>query len=327
MSSLADDCISNAGLTCRLLNEQLPSPRLSVFYESGIQWQEWRQTGDVITGRGLNRQIRRAYGFLASRYRPGDRIFLIGYSRGAYGVRSLAGLIDRVGLLRHDAATVRNIRVAWRYYQLGGDAQTLQAFQQTHCHADTDMEMVGVWDTVKALGLRLPVVWRFTEPRHAFHNHRLGRHIRHGFQALALDETRNAYTPVLWHTPEGWNGHVEQMWFRGSHGDVGGHLMGFERARPLSNIPLVWMLDRAETCGLPLPPGWRQRFACDVEAPSVGTWRGWNKIFLFRGRRVVGADRSERIHATARDHVRRARIPLQPGSADQMLRQADISPT
>ncbi len=327
MSSLEADCISNAGLTCRLLTEQLPSPRLSVFYESGIQWQEWRQTGDVITGRGLNRQIRRAYGFLASRYRPGDRIFLIGYSRGAYGARSLAGLIDRVGLLRHDAANVRNIRVAWRYYQLGGAPETVQAFQQAHCHEDTDVEMVGVWDTVKALGLRLPVVWRFTEPRHAFHNHLLGAHIRHGFQALALDETRNAYAPVLWHTPDSWNGHVEQMWFRGSHGDVGGHLLGVEQARPLSNIPLVWMLERAETCGLPLPAGWRQRFPCDVEAPSVGTWRGWNKIFLSRTRRVVGSDRSERIHPTARDHVRRARIPLRPGAAARVLDDAGVSPT
>ena len=56
---------------------------MTVFYEAGIQWRDWRATGDIILGRGINHQIRRAYGYLASRYRPGDRIFLLGYSRGA----------------------------------------------------------------------------------------------------------------------------------------------------------------------------------------------------------------------------------------------------
>ena len=63
-----------------------------------------------MMGRGINRQIRRAYGYLASRYRPGDKIYLFGYSRGAYAVRSLAGVIDRIGLLRPEHATVRHIR-------------------------------------------------------------------------------------------------------------------------------------------------------------------------------------------------------------------------
>ena len=72
-------------------------------------------------------------------------------------------------------------------------------------------------------------------------------------------------------------------------------------ARPLSNIPLVWMLERAEICGLPLPRDWRARFPCDANAPMVGTWRQWGKIFLHRRRRIVGRDPSESIHPTARD--------------------------
>ena len=92
---------------------------------------------------------------------------------------------------------------------------------------------------------------------------------------------------------------VEQVWYRGAHGDIGGQLSGFEAARPLSNIPLVWMLERAESCGLSLPPGWRVRFPRDAEAPSVGTWRNWGKTFLLRRARVVGADDSETLHPTA----------------------------
>jgi hypothetical protein len=116
---------------------------------------------------------------------------------------------------------------------------------------------------------------------------------------LALDETRRAYAPVLWECPPEWNGKVEQVWFRGTHGDVGGQLNGKMESRPLSNIPLVWMLERAEACDLPLPEGWKARFPCAPEAPSVGTWNGAGKLFLIREARKVGGDPSERMHETA----------------------------
>jgi len=297
MSSLDPGCESNAGLTYKLLSE-VSGPSLTLYYEAGLQWQDWRATADVMMGRGINRQIRRAYGYLASRYRDGDRIFLMGYSRGAYAVRSLAGVIDRVGLLKAEHATERNIVTAYRHYQSNQGSEAAQTFAKTFCHSEAHVEMVGVWDTVKALGLRLPLLWRWSEAAHAFHSHALGPTIRHGFHALALDETRHAYEPILWSSTPDWNGHVEQVWFRGTHGDVGGQLGGFKPARPLANISLVWMLQRAETCGLTLPAGWRARFGTDAKAPSVGTWRGWGKIFLLRGPRVVGQDPSERLHET-----------------------------
>jgi uncharacterized protein (DUF2235 family) len=298
MSSLEPGWETNAGLVFKLLSEMRGS-RLSVRYEAGVQWQAWRSTIDVIEGRGINRQIRRVYGFLASRYRPGDRIFLFGYSRGAYAVRSLAGVIDRVGLLRAECATERNVEIAYRHYRRGIDGAAQRAFVKRFCHAEAPVEMVGVWDTVKALGFRAPIVWKLAEERHAFHNHELGPTVRHGYHALALDETREVYAPVLWTSPEGWEGHMEQVWFRGTHGDVGGQLSGIAAARPLSNIPLVWMLGKAEGCGLELPEGWRARFPCDPDAPSIGSMRGWGKLFVLRKRRVVGLDASESLHPTA----------------------------
>ena len=303
MSSLVPGQESNAGRTYRLLAEQ-GGPSLSVYYEAGLQWQDWRSAAGVIAGRGINRQIRRAYGYLASRYRPGDRIFLFGYSRGAYAVRSLAGAIDQVGLLRAEHATERNVMTAYRHYQATPGSDAAKAFRQAYCHPELRIEMVGVWDTVKALGIRLPVLWRWSEEAHAFHTHRLGRTIRRGYHALALDETREAFIPILWDCPPDFDGEVEQVWFRGAHGDIGGQLGGFEAARPLANIPLVWMLERAEACGLALPEGWRARFPTDPDAPSVGTWQGWGKLFLLRRRRVVGLDPSERLHesVTGQDH-------------------------
>jgi hypothetical protein len=91
---------------------------------------------------------------------------------------------------------------------------------------------------------------------------------------------------------------------------VGGQLSGFEAARPLSNIPLVWMLERVEAHGLALPADWRRRFPCDAQAPSVGTWRGLGKLFVLRAPRSVGLDPSERFHGT-----------LRPGAPAQALRQ------
>ncbi len=294
MSSLEPGYETHAGSVYRLCREM--GGDVSVFYEAGVQWHSWRGTMDVLVGKGINRQIRRAYGYLASRYRPGDKIFLIGYSRGAYAVRSLAGAIGMVGLVRAEHATVRNIRTAYRHYEYHPEGPVATAFARAYCHDRVEIEMVGVWDTVKALGMRLPFLWRGTVARHAFHNHRLGPNIRNGFQALALDETRVVFTPVMWSCPPGWPGRVEQVWFRGAHGDIGGQLGGYEVARPLANIPLVWMLEQAESCGLVLPQGWHARFFTDARGPSVGTWKGWGKIFLQRRARVVGRDPSERLH-------------------------------
>lgn len=304
MSSLQEGRETHAGQLYKLLQEASGvaslGANLSIYYEPGIQWTDWGETLNVMEGRGINRQIKRAYGVLASRYREGDRIILAGYSRGAYAVRSLAGVIDLVGLVRMDCATERNIQLAYRHYRRGGRGTAVEAFRKKFCHDEVVIEAVAVWDTVKALGLRLPILWRWSTLDHAFHNHALGTSVRHGFHALALNETREAYAPVLWACPPGWSGKMEQVWFRGTHGDVGGQIGGFEPARPLANIPLVWMLERLERCDVPLPEGWAQRFPTDPHAPSMGRWRGWSKLFFSRKARVVGRDPSETIHASVR---------------------------
>ncbi len=302
LSTLEPGCETNAGLTYRLLAEGGPRASVSLFYESGIQWADWVSTHHVIVGRGLNRQIRRAYGFIASRYRPGDRIYLFGYSRGAFAARSLAGMIGHMGLLTGQHATVRNIRQVYRHYQCTPNVPAAAEFSERFCHQHVPIEMVGVWDTVKALGLRFPILWRLSEPTYAFHNHALSADVRRGCHALANDETRLAFAPELWETQDGRSGHVEQRWFPGSHGDIGGQLGGFDAARPRSNVPLVWMLENAEVAGLDLPEGWRARYPRDITAPSVGTLRGWGKLFLLRSQRRIGLDPSETFHPAIDRH-------------------------
>ena len=315
MSILDDGEETNAGLTYKLLSEMAGKGALTLYYEAGVQWPDWLHTMDVVEGKGINRMIQRAYGFLASRYRAGDRIFLFGYSRGAYAARSLAGVIDRVGLLRHDCATERMIAMAYRHYRLTPDTPAAAEFAEAYCHLNVPVEMVGVWDTVKALGLRLPLLWRLTEPAHAFHNHALGRCVLHGYHALALDETREAFAPVLWDTPANHPGRVEQVWFRGAHGDVGGQLAGCAAARRLSNIPLVWMLCKAEGHGLALPAGWRARFPTQPGAPASGMNRRWGRLFVLRSRRRPGRSPSEWLHPTAGGHRSKVLLPVYPDPA------------
>jgi len=296
LSSLQPEFESNAGLTYKLLCRLAPSAHMSLFYVEGIQWCNMYSLIDLAAGRGITRQIQKAYGFIAARYRPGDRIFLFGFSRGAYAVRSLAGVIDQIGLLRQEFATQRHVDRVFRHYRNSKPGKAAASFAQLYCHPETPIEMIGVWDTVKSLGIPYPLLWRLAPQPVDFHNAALGPSVRNGFHALALNETRKAFAPVLWHTRPDWNGHLEQAWFRGAHPDVGGQIGGFSKARPLANIPLVWMLEKAESCGLPLPGGWRAEFPTDPTAPAYGTFRGIGKYFLLRQKRRPLQDPSEYIH-------------------------------
>lgn len=298
LASLDEGRDSNIGRIHALLDRIAPRSRLRVHYVAGQQWEAWGEVTDLALCRAIPGRISHAYGWLASRYRPGDVVFLFGYSRGAYAVRSLAGMIGRVGLLRAEHATERNVRLAWTWYQRGPAPRGLGAFRR-RCHEAAPIRMVGVFDTVKAMGLRLPLLWLLTEGRYAFHDHHSCEMVENGVQALALDETRAVFEPVMWRSDSGCAPQrLRQMWFRGCHADIGGQLGGFEAARGLANLPLVWMLEEAEALGLPLPAGWRAGLPTDPSAPAVGSWRGWGKMFLLRAPRVAGRDVSERLHAS-----------------------------
>ncbi|MFT3689747.1 DUF2235 domain-containing protein [Paenirhodobacter sp.] len=315
MGSLTPSGLTSIGLIYEFL--RLHVPRGSHYYGAGMQFHEWRDLRDLWFGWGVNAQIQRAYGWLATRYRPGDRIYLIGYSRGAFAVRSLAGMIERVGLLTSAQATERNVTLAWRYYEAGGPAE---AFRARFCHEDVPIRMVGAFDTVRALGFQFPLVWMLSEPRYRFHDHRLGPAVAHGFHALALHETRSMFEPLLWDSNGTGAGRIEQMWFRGTHADIGGQLGGREEARPLANVPLVWMLGRAQSAGLHLPEGWRTAFPCNPHAPSIGSWNGFGKFFLARAPRVIGRDRSESIDPGALAHGLEWWLTVRPRLASGMRR-------
>ncbi len=296
LSTLEPGQEGNAGLLYKLLTSGEARFRHNVYYEPGQQWEGWRNGIKLIEGRGINPQILRAYGWLASHYHPGDRIFLFGFSRGAYAVRALAGMVGRVGLLRREEATQRAVNLAFRHYMRGAVHPAARDFHRLYCHDQTRIRMVGVWDTVKALGIHVPILWRFVSKPFEFRDHYLGRHVDAGFHALALHETRAAFRPELWASRDDDDQILQQVWFAGAHGDIGGNIGRFQQCRPLANIPLVWMIERAQDMGLLLPPDWRQAMICDVNAPMVGTWRGFGLWFISRRRRDTLRERSESLH-------------------------------
>ena len=295
LSRLDEGRESNAGLLYKLLTEDRRVDQ-TVGYDPGIQGEGWRKWIDVASGYTINRSIEAGYAALCSRYEPGDKIMLFGYSRGAYAARSLAGFIGGIGLLRKRHATQRRVHRAFRYYQAPVFTAATRAFSTAYCHQGVAVEMIGVWDTVRALGLPYPLLTRLAPMATEFHNHKLGDHVRNAFQALALDETRTAYAPLPWKRQPDWDGHLEQAWFAGAHSDIGGQVNLRHRARPLTNIPLIWMLERADACGLALPEGWRERFKTNPLAPMIGARRGRARFFLFRARREAGACGSEVQH-------------------------------
>ncbi|MEM7060046.1 MAG: DUF2235 domain-containing protein [Pseudomonadota bacterium] len=326
LSSQAKGEETNAGHVWRLLTELGQTEDQKYEYDPGVQGDGWRKWLNAASGMGVNVSICRGYAFLASHYRPGDRIFLLGFSRGAYAVRSLAGMIGAIGLLKSNYATERYVRLAFRYYEVGSNSMARRHFSQHRCHTDTEIEMLGIWDTVKSLGLPYPLINRLAPMATEFHDDQLGRHIRHGYHALAIDEDRRSYRPLLWSRSQDWQGRLEQVWFPGAHGDVGGEVRTFPAARPLANISLNWMLRRARMCNLRLPDGWDERFPENPAAPMMGCRSGVARLFVSRQPRRVGHRDGEGVHSSvqARKDAVPSYRPRARGLAEPAIDQPDL---
>lgn len=243
------------------------------------------------TGLGLEENIREAYSFLASNYRehdpelpgiPPDSIFLVGFSRGAYTARSIAGLLGAVGLLKKramphfyeifsdwiHAGDPKYKPLFWdSYFAHNGDiknvkprdelaqdrnriddylSQFFRMLLSLNLTQEVQVKALGVWDTVGALGVPVNPILQKCFPflpsffrEYRWFDTRLDRHIENAFQALALDEQRFPFSPTLWEKKADCPTNLKQVWFPGSHSNVGG---SYEDTG-MSNITLAWMMD------------------------------------------------------------------------------------
>ena len=203
-------------------------------------------------GVGLFQNVCEAYRFIANNFEPGDEIWFFGFSRGAYTVRSTAGLIRKCGVLRK--TELDRFEEAYMLYRskAPGRADTDRAvdFREKYSRT-TRIRFIGVWDTVGSLGI--PGRFRFfRKAKYEFHDVDLSRSVDFGYQALAIDEYRETFAPAVWNIQEPRPTDplqtVEQAWFPGAHSDVGGG----SSSAGLSDAALRWMAGKARDAGLEL---------------------------------------------------------------------------
>jgi len=201
-------------------------------------------------GVGLSRDVREAYRFIANNYIDGDRLYIFGFSRGAFAARALAAFIGCVGLL--DKKHLAWLPEAYKIYRTHPDqrenSNEERLFRKLNINRikGVPIHFVGVWDTVGALGAPTPILKRLTKRWVGFHDTSLGVDVKHAYHALAVDERRKPFMPDLWTAQAREEQIVEQVWFAGVHSNIGG---GYQKT-VLSDIALKWMVERAAECGL-----------------------------------------------------------------------------
>ena len=203
-------------------------------------------------GVGMRANIGEAYVYLQQNMRPDDRVFMFGFSRGAYTARALAGMLMKVGLMRPGAENL--VPYAVGEYARNHQHWSEDDWAETEKFAETfsrrfdkkiavPIAYMGLWDTVKAAGFfRWNVKWPYTRQ---LRNVAVVRH------AVSIDEYRRIFheylvqpvppTPVL-----------DEAWFSGVHTDVGGTFKNKDgtESTELPGIALKWIVEGALESGI-----------------------------------------------------------------------------
>ncbi|CAM3866012.1 DUF2235 domain-containing protein [Smaragdicoccus niigatensis] len=289
---------TNIKLICDDINESSVKFKPKYVPGVGVHGLRDRLRGGLF-GEGLDESLLDAYMYLVEHYADDpepDKIFLFGFSRGAYTARTLAGMVARVGLLRRSAAgpasDEKRAHEALTLYRewKPNSHEAADKFHSEHCYDEVKIEFLGVFDTVGALG-----IVGITDQKYAFHDIKLGSHVRVARQALAIGESRMAFEPCLWEDGDSevecarsnatpthiTDRDVQQVWFRGVHSDVGGRGNAH-----LSDITRDWMKREALATGAglqfntyPSPAG--------ATPAQIRRFLGGVKEVLFRGTFVV----------------------------------------
>src|ERR671910_1580931 len=317
--------------------------QVAIYHDGvGTESLKWLRIFGGVFGWGLSRNVKQLYGELARVYDPDDRIFLFGFSRGAFTVRTLAGLLTSCGVLDPKRYPTnygfwKAVRQAYRHYRrkyqtvfsrlLRGKVIIDDEFLRKEysvgieAFADPDrklIEFIGVWDTVDAVGSPFGIadLINSTVYRFKFPNRTLSSEVAHACHALALDEPRHSFTPVLWKEQFGDEGRLEQVWFAGSHSNVGG---GYPR-QGMSLVALDWMMRQAEAHGLRFLPQHRvmYRDGTDVDDKLYDPRAGLGIFYRWKPRNVAELCRKSnvapKVHRTVFQRIARNTDGYAPGS-------------
>ena len=211
--------------------------------------------GGGAFGWWIDEKIEEAYIFLCLNYEPGDEIYLFGFSRGAYTVRSLAGLISCSGLLKRP--DINQASEAYKIYRINDRdrcrEEAREFRRQNDVYESTKIKLLGCWDTVGALGIPnftpLLLIDEFFNVKYQFHDTELSSIVENARHAIAIDDKTPGFDVTIMKPGLDFDGTIVQVWFPGTHGCVGG---GTAETLGLSNAALKWMADEASQLGLNL---------------------------------------------------------------------------
>jgi uncharacterized protein (DUF2235 family) len=237
-----------------------------VFYDWGVG-SYYSSVSGGATGKGLHKNIKDDYRYIVQNYSDGDEIFLFGFSRGAYTVRSLCGLINNIGILKRTDA--RLIEAAFKHYKRPGrkyapDGEASQEFRERHSHPSRQVHFVGVWDTVGAMGIPISFLGLFDD-KDEFYDTKIGSNVNFARHALAIDEFRSDFEPTIWQPRSTMS--LVQVWFAGAHSNIGGGYSPDRDGALLSDVPLGWMATEAKCAGLDTEAHLR----CDLQPSPLAT--------------------------------------------------------
>ncbi|MDM8515402.1 DUF2235 domain-containing protein [Desulfobacterales bacterium HSG16] len=209
-----------------------------VYYDQGVGSHWYDRIRGGISGRGLSKNIKEAYFEVCKCYDDGDKVFIFGFSRGAYTARSLAGMIYSCGLLDRNKLTDHYIQEAFDVYKKADKHERMRYKEK---NKRCEIEVIGVWDTVGAMGIPIGFLKKMTNKFSQFHDTKLNKEIKHAYHALAIDEQRETFKPALWDVTKKYDHQiVEQVWFAGVHSDIGG---GYKE-RHHSDVAFKWMIEK-----------------------------------------------------------------------------------
>jgi hypothetical protein len=210
-------------------------------------------------GLGLARNVRHLYAFLSRNYRgSGEKVFAFGFSRGAYTVRMVIGLVRNQGLVDPKRPDFQHeVLRRWRAFRRERFRRLIEMKAPETPLPEVkkkglvpEFEFVGLWDTVGAYGLPID------ELQHAidlwiypfsFPDRHLSRIVKCAYHALSLDDERRTFHPILWDEKDpDERARIQQVWFPGVHSNVGG---GYPKDG-LAYVSLEWMVTKAKTLGL-----------------------------------------------------------------------------
>jgi uncharacterized protein (DUF2235 family) len=253
------------------------SPKQIAFYDDGVGTESIKLLKILggAFGLGLSRNVKQLYADLVRTYEKGDQIYLFGFSRGAFTVRTLAGLINTCGIIKreveHDEKLLDKVEMAYREYRSKYKPIYLRRpkkeiskkraddFRKKYCVDDEQyapeekvhIKFIGVWDTVDAVGT--PIMWladfiNLFIYRFKFADSKLSseKKVKKACHALSIDDERLTFHPVMWDEKGENDDRIEQVWFAGVHSNVGG---GYPK-HGMSLVSLHWMMSKAEQAGL-----------------------------------------------------------------------------